>query len=166
MRTPSSIGKHPLHPMLIVFPVGLWIFSLVCDLFYLGGGSPEVWSGMALYTMIGGFIGALMAAVPGFIDFLALKEARVRALAITHMSINLVLVVLYAVNIWLRVSDPASLGLPIVMSLLSVLMLGVSGWLGGEMVHVHQVGVEPAPPARLPEGVARDRRSYGQPYHA
>jgi uncharacterized membrane protein len=165
--------------MLIVFPVGLWIFSMICDLFYLGGGSPEVWSGMALYTMIGGFIGALMAAVPGFIDFLALREARVRKIAITHMSINLVLVVLYAVNIWLRVSDPADLGLPIVMSVVSVLMLAVSGWLGGEMVHVHQIGVEPASSAGLPEGVrdrrtyparlpegATDRRRYGRPYHA
>jgi uncharacterized membrane protein len=152
--------------MLIVFPVGLWVFSLVCDLFYLGGGSPEVWSGVALYTMIGGFIGALMAAVPGVIDFLAMKRSRVRNIAVVHMSINLVLVVLYAFNIWLRVSDPGSLGLPIVMSIVSVLMLIVSGWLGAEMVHVHAVGVEPHPPAALPEGVTRDRRNYDQPYHA
>jgi uncharacterized membrane protein len=152
--------------MLVAFPVGLWVFSLICDLFYLAGGATEVWPGVALYTMIGGFIGALLAAVPGLIDFLAMQRGRVRRIAILHMSINLVLVLLYAINIWLRVSDPANLGLPIVMSLLSVLLLAVSGWLGAEMVHVHAVGVEPHPPAALPAGVREDRRRYDRPFHA
>src|SRR5688572_22724486 len=71
MRTPASVAGHPIHPMLIVFPVGLLIFSLVCDLISLVVTDDSVWATVALYTMVGGFIGALLAAVPGLIDLLS-----------------------------------------------------------------------------------------------
>ncbi len=74
MRTPASIAGHPLHAMLIVFPVGLLIFSLICDLCSLGSANPATWATVALYTMVGGFIGALVAAVPGLIDLLSLTD--------------------------------------------------------------------------------------------
>jgi uncharacterized membrane protein len=143
--------------MLVVFPIGLWVFSLLCDLFYLGGGSREVWSGVALYTMLGGFLGALIAAIPGIIDFLAMRGGRIRRIAKIHMTMNLALVCLYAVNIWLRISNPAELGLPIFLSVVCVGVLAVSAWLGGELVHVHAVGVE-TPPA--PERAAQDRARH------
>ena len=54
MRTSASIYKHPIHPMLVVFPIGLWIFLLACDLIRLAGASPEIWSTVALITMVGG----------------------------------------------------------------------------------------------------------------
>jgi len=76
MRTPASIFKHPIHPMLIVFPIGLWIFSLACDLIRLAGASGDAWSTAAFFSMIGGLIGALCAAVPGFIDLLFYKGGR------------------------------------------------------------------------------------------
>jgi uncharacterized membrane protein len=61
------------------------------------------------------------------------------------MTINLIVVALYAVNIWLRFNDPANTPVGIVLSVIGVGMLAASGWLGGEMVHVHGVGVEPQP---------------------
>ena len=73
MRTPASIFAHPIHPMLVVFPIGLWIFSLACDLIRLAGGSGDAWSTVAFFSMIGGFVGALFAAVPGGI-YLHLKR--------------------------------------------------------------------------------------------
>lgn len=148
MRTPASIFKHPIHPMLIVFPIGLWIFSLVCDLLRLAGAPGDAWSTVAFYTMIGGLIGALLAAIPGFIDLLFYKWGAppVKKIAVTHMTINLAVVVLYAINIWLRAaetSDPsASTGAPVLLSIVGVALLAVSGWLGGQMVHVYGVGVE------------------------
>ena len=63
------------HPMLIVFPIGLWIFSLVCDLIRLAGASGDAWSTVAFFSMVGGLIGALCAAVPGLIDLLFYKRA-------------------------------------------------------------------------------------------
>lgn len=147
MRTPASILNHPIHPMLVAFPIGLWVFSLVCDLIRLAGGAPDTWSLVAYYTMIGGLIGALCAAVPGFIDLLYYKggAAPVKKIALSHMAINLVAVVLYAINIWVR-SGPegpgTGLSTPVMLSIVGVLLLLVSGWLGGQMVHVYGVGVE------------------------
>lgn len=144
MRTPASIFKHPIHPMLIVFPIGLWIFSLICDLIRLAATSPNVWATVAFYSMVGGLIGALCAAVPGFIDLLYYKGGvpPVKKIALTHMAINLTAVVLYAVNIWLRTSGAAGTNIPVVLSIIGVALIFVSGWLGGQMVHVYGVGVE------------------------
>jgi uncharacterized membrane protein len=148
MRTPASILGHPIHPMLIVFPIGLWIFSLVCDLIRLAGAPGDAWLTVALYSMVGGLIGALCAAVPGLIDLLYYKGGTppVKKIALTHMTINLVVVALYAINIWLRASalgiKDASMSTPVLLSIIGVALLFVSGWLGGQMVHVYGVGVE------------------------
>ncbi len=142
MRTPASIAGHPIHPMLITFPIGLLVFSLICDLIALRSANVETWMTVALYTMIGGFIGALAAAIPGTIDFLSLTEPRVKKIALLHMSLNLVAVTLYAVNIWLRVNGADSHGTPLLLSVVAVGILSISGWLGAEMVHKHGVGVD------------------------
>jgi uncharacterized membrane protein len=145
MRTPASIAGHPIHAMLIVFPVGLLIFSLICDLVSLKSADPATWALVALYTMVGGFIGALFAAVPGLIDLLSLTDPRIKKIAITHMAINLTAVALYAVNIWLRLNGNPNTGAPLLLSIAAIGLLAVSGWLGGEMVHVHGVGVAREP---------------------
>jgi len=142
MRTPASITGHPIHAMLIVFPVGLLIFSLICDVVSTGSSNAATWATVALYTMVGGFIGALVAAVPGLIDLLSLTVPAIKQTAIIHMSINLTVVVLYAVNLWLRIHGSTNTGAPLVLSIIAVGMLAVSGWLGGKMVHVHGVGVD------------------------
>lgn len=146
MRTPASLFNHPIHSMLVVFPIGLWIFSLVCDLIRLAGASSPAWPTVALFTMVGGLIGALCAAVPGLIDLLYYEgKAPVKRIALTHMGINLAAVVLFAINIVLRIRDPitptSGMGLPVLLSIIGVAMIFVSGWLGGQMVHVHGVGV-------------------------
>ena len=74
MASPASIGKHPLHPMLVGFPIALWIFSFVCDLVYAFDWGGAIWHEMAFYTMAGGVIGALAAAVPGYIDFRSITD--------------------------------------------------------------------------------------------
>lgn len=144
MHSPASIAKHPIHPMLVTFPIGLWVFSLVCDLVGLSVAAPDVWFTVALYTMVGGLIGALAAAVPGFIDLLYYKGGHppLKKIALTHMAINLSVVVLYAVNIGLRVNGPSSMEAPVILSAIGVSAIAVSGWLGGKMVHVYGVGVE------------------------
>lgn len=147
MRTPASIAGHPLHAMLIVFPVALFIFSLICDLASLRSADPAHWTMISLYTMVGGFVGALAAAIPGLIDYSSVHEPRIKRVATIHMSINLCAVALYAFNIWLRVHGAPVVGLPLLLSVIAVGGLAVSGWLGGHMVHVWGVGVEGAPEA-------------------
>jgi uncharacterized membrane protein len=144
MASPASVARHPIHPMLVVFPIGLWVFSLVSDLVYAFGGAA-VWNDVAFYTMAGGIVGALLAAVPGFVDYLALRGPRVRRVAVTHMAMNLVVVALFGLNLWLRTWLGVDSNLPLILSVVGVVLLGISGWLGGEMVYVHGVGVEGAP---------------------
>jgi uncharacterized membrane protein len=143
MRTPANIARHPIHPMLVPIAIGLWVFSLLCDLVHRFGSTNPNWEVVAWYTLIGGILGALVAAIPGFIDMLSLPW-HTKRIALIHMSINLTVVALYVVNAYLRkrhgVTD-ATIGL----SVLAVAMLGVSGWLGGKLVYVHGVAVDSAP---------------------
>jgi uncharacterized membrane protein len=143
MRTPASISGHPIHPMLVAIPIGLWIFSLVCDLFQLAGRSGE-WNSVALYTMIGGIVGALLAAVPGLIDMLSLPAGPKRT-AVVHMVINLTVVALYVVNSWMRMGSPDNFHTAFWLSVIAVVLLAISGWLGGKMVYVYGVAVSAAP---------------------
>jgi uncharacterized membrane protein len=141
MKTPASIGGHPLHPMLIALPVGLWIFSLVADLIGVATGN-NVWNLVAFYTMAGGIVGGLLAAIPGVIDFLSLRQEKVRRIALWHMAINVAVLTIFAINLALRVNDMASPPMfAIGLSVIAIALLMVSGWLGAEMVHVHGVGV-------------------------
>jgi len=142
MASPASIHKHPIHPMLIVFPIGLWVFSLVCDVVYHAGSQNALWKEMAFYTMLGGVVGAILAAVPGFIDYLSLQDAHVRRIATTHMLLNLVVVALFIFNLGLRFTGSSEI-FPVILSGISIAILSVAGWLGGSMVYEHQVAVEP-----------------------
>jgi uncharacterized membrane protein len=137
--------------MLVPIPIGLWVFSFICDLVFAGGGR-ETWHVVAYYTMAGGVIGALIAAVPGFIDMLSLR-AETKKTALIHMTVNLTIVVLYLVNIWLRSRGAVSDAATIWLSFISIVLLLISGWLGGKMVYVQGVAVEAAP-----EGEAAPRR--------
>jgi uncharacterized membrane protein len=141
MASPASVARHPIHPMLVVFPIGLWVFALVCDLVFAFGGGP-IWKDLAFYTIAGGIVGALLAAVPGLVDYRGLRSPRVRRTALTHMVLNVVVLALFALNLWLRTRLAIDSVVPLVLSLIGVGLLGISGWLGGELVYVHGVGVE------------------------
>ena len=140
MQTPASIARHPIHPMLVPIPIGLWIFSFVCDLAPRFGGAPELWGRIALYSMVGGIIGALAAAIPGLIDLLSLT-GNPRKTAIIHMSLNLTIVALYIVNTVMRWREPQNPGGLVWLSLFALVLLVISGWLGGKMVYEYGVAV-------------------------
>ena len=152
MRTPASIAGHPIHPMLVPLPIGLWIFSLICDLIYFFGLGGDPFRTVAFYCMVGGVLGGLVAALPGLIDMLSLPAGPKRT-AIIHMSLNLTIVALFVVNILLRIANPEVLGTPLVLSLVAVGLLTVSGWLGGKLVFEQRVAVNTGEePARLHVG--------------
>jgi uncharacterized membrane protein len=143
MRTPASIAGHPIHVMAVALPIGLWIFSLVCDVILLTGRSTDLWFTVGYITMAGGIVGALFAAIFGAIDLFSLPRGHTRNVGLVHMTLNLGIVALYAVNLWLRTGELDSMAMPLTLSVAAVLALLVSGWLGGELVHVHMVGVDP-----------------------
>jgi len=138
--TPASVDKHPLHPILVAFPIGLWMFSLVCDLMHQFG-HDRMWSLMAWYAMVAGLLGALAAAVPGIIDFFAITDPRAGRVALLHLAINVGLILLFGVNAWVRTLLAPTSMVPLLLSVVGIAGLMVSGWLGGELVYVHRVGV-------------------------
>jgi uncharacterized membrane protein len=128
--------------MLIAFPIGLWVFSLIADLVYQWGFGSFVWNNVAYYTMAGGIVGALLAAIPGLVDLISIREPRAKRIGIAHMIVNLVVVGLYVVNLFLRSIEGASATLTIALSVVGVGLLSLSGWLGGEMVYIYHVAVD------------------------
>jgi uncharacterized membrane protein len=156
MASPASIGGHPIHPMIIPFPIGLWVFSLVADLIYLWRGNPVWRDYIAFYALLGGIIGAAAAAVPGLIDWLSIKNPRVVKIANWHARLNVIALLIFAASFYLRTHSGAAMvsgnySIPLALSVLGVILISISGYLGGEMVFRHGVAVDPQPG----DGIAR-----------
>lgn len=144
MPNPKStlqIAGHPIHPMLIPFPVAFFVSVFVCDVAFKSS-SFALWATAALWLLGAGLVMAALAALAGLTDFLG--EPRIRALndAWWHAGINILAVLLSLYNFYLRYPDPAAVGTTgLVVSLIVVCLLLVSGWKGWEMVYRHRVGV-------------------------
>jgi uncharacterized membrane protein len=147
MASKASIGGHPIHPMLIPFPIALFIFSFVADLIYLWRGNPIWRDYLAFYTMLGGIIGAAAAAVPGLIDWATLTDRAAVRVANWHARINVITLVIFVASFYLRTASGASWVnslpmLPFYLSIVGVIGLGIAGWLGGQLVFAHGVAVD------------------------
>ena len=146
MASKASIGGHPIHPMLIPFPIGLLVFSLVADLIYLWRGNP-VWENyIAFYTLLAGIIGAAAAAIPGLIDWATLTDRAAVRVANWHARVNIIGLVIFIASFYLRTASGAKWvtslpSLPIILSIVGVIGLTIAGWLGGELVFRHRVAV-------------------------
>ena len=147
MASKASIGGHPIHPMLIPFPIGLLVFSLIADLIYLWRGNP-VWENyIAFYTLLGGIVGAAAAALPGLIDWATLTDPAVVKVANWHARVNIIGLVIFIASFYLRTTSGAKWivsipMLPFFLSLIGVVGLAIAGYLGGELVFRHGVAVD------------------------
>jgi uncharacterized membrane protein len=153
MASPASIGGHPVHPMIIPFPIALWVFSLIADVIYLWRGNPVWRDYVAFYALLGGIIGAAVAAVPGLIDWLSLTDKAVVKLANWHARLNVIALLVFASSLYLRTTSGSGLvsgsyTIPLALSVFGVILITISGWLGGEMVFKHGVAVEARPADR------------------
>jgi uncharacterized membrane protein len=145
MSNPKSTARifgHPLHPMLITFPIAFLIGVFVSDLAYLYFGDA-FWARVSFWLLAAGLTMAALAALAGFLDFFGDRLIRVVNIAWFHMIGNVTAVVLSLISFWFRCRDGVTTDYPTVFwfSLVVVLILGVTGWLGGELVFKHRVGV-------------------------
>lgn len=142
-----AIGGHPLHPMLITFPIAFLSGALASDLAYWWTGDP-FWARASLWLVGGGLAMGVLAALAGTLDFMLIKEIRRHVTSWSHFLTAVMLLSLAATNWWLRVDDPAAGIVPwgIYLSSVSAVALGVAGWLGGKLVFEHNIGSgEPEP---------------------
>jgi uncharacterized membrane protein len=150
MSTRVTIAGHPVHAMLVTIPIGLWVFTLTSDVVFAATGDGR-WEATAFFTLAGGIAGALLAAVPGLFDLLGLHEPQERRIGVIHMSLNLAIVIVQLINFALRVTLQADTNLTLALSALAVAALLVSGWLGGQLVHVFGVTQPGHPSSQLPQ---------------
>jgi uncharacterized membrane protein len=143
MESRAKLFGHPIHPMLIPFPLGLLATSLVFDVIHrLTGNEP--WAEVAYWMIVAGIIGGLAAAPFGWIDWFAIPEGtRAKSIGLWHGVGNVVVLALFVVSWFLRRDAPAEPGiLAFVLSLAGVALAVVTGWLGGELVDRLGVGVD------------------------
>jgi uncharacterized membrane protein len=143
MESKAKLFGHPIHPMLIPFPLGLLGMAVIFDLLAVIAGKEVL--ALASHPMIGaGIITGLLAAIFGAIDWAAIPAGtRAKGIATTHGLGNVIIVVLFAIAWWLRRDTPgAPSGLPLLLEVIGVLGALVTGWLGGELVDRLGVGVD------------------------
>lgn len=139
-QSTAKIGGHPIHPMLVPFPIVCFILAFVCDILF-GQGHTEL--ATASDWLLGiGLVMAALAALAGLTDFFG--EKRIQAGdAIKHMLANVTAVVLELINLLLRIKNPDFIGTTgVYISLVVVLILLYSGWKGGDLVYRHGMGVD------------------------
>lgn len=147
-RSTARIATHPIHPMLVPFPIVCFIGTFVADIMYSSNGEPG-WATASNWLLGVGLATAALAAIAGLTDFLG--DSRVRRLsdALKHMVANVLAVLIEAFNLLLRLGNPDFIGSTgIYLSGLVVLILLYSGWKGGELVYRHGVGVLDRDPVR------------------
>jgi uncharacterized membrane protein len=139
----ARIAGHPLHPMIIPFPIAFFVSTLATDIIFLNTGRPG-FAQASMWLLGAGIAGALLAAVLGFTDFLGDRRIRALRQAWLHMIGNLLAVALEAVNFYLRAAGDfrdAVAPAGVTLSGVVVVLLLFNGWLGWEMVYRGHVGV-------------------------
>jgi uncharacterized membrane protein len=141
-QSTAKIAEHPIHPMLIPFPIAFFVATFLCDLAYWGGGN-EFWFTATLWLLGAGLVMAALAALAGLADVVG--DQRIRNLhdAWLHAGGNVVVVLIELYNFFSRYAGGSGAVLPtgLVLSLIVVLILLFTGWKGWEMVYRHRVGV-------------------------
>lgn len=141
MQGKAKLLGHPVHQMLIVFPLGLLATSVVFDIVRLATGSAY-WADISYWMIASGLVGGALAAVFGLVDFLAIpKDTRARRIGAIHGIGNVVVMVLFGLSFLMRNEDLTSVA-PIGLSIAGAGLALVTGWLGGELVDRLSVGVD------------------------
>lgn len=146
MESHAKLAGHAIHPMLIVFPLGLLATAVLFDLIYLLNGNAELVI-FSYWAIAAGVIGGLLAALFGFWDWLPIPAGtRAKTIGLWHGSGNVIIVILFIIAWLLRHGERAPRyrpdGLPFVLEVIGVLLALVTGWLGGELVERLGVSVD------------------------
>jgi uncharacterized membrane protein len=156
MTSKAKLFGHPIHPMLIVFPLGLLATSLIFDIIYLVTRDGK-WTYVAEYMIGAGVLGGLFAGIFGLVDWLAIPNgARAKTIGLRHGIGNGIVLLLFIMNWFLRLPSPSTTGAgPIFLSLIGIGIALVTAWMGGELVYRLGVGVYDDANLNAPSSLAR-----------
>jgi uncharacterized membrane protein len=171
MESRAKLLGHPIHPMLIVLPLGLLIGAVVFDALYLWRGNPT-FASIGYWNIAAGIIGGLLAAVFGLVDWLAIPAGtRAKRIGLLHGGSNVLVVALFAFVWWTRSTsvDATPTGTVFLIEVVALALGSVAGWLGGELVDRLGVGVDAGAhldaPSSLSGRPARQRESDAPGQH-
>lgn len=140
-RSALTLYSHPLHPMMVNFPVAYLLGGLATDLAFWWTADP-FWARVSLWLIGAGFIMGAGAALFGMLDFLLVKEIRRFTAAWSHFLLGVVLLGIAAANWWMRLADAEGIIVPWGLFLSGVTAASVSAaaWMGAKLVFDHNVG--------------------------
>jgi uncharacterized membrane protein len=156
MESRIKVAGHPLHPMLIVFPLGLLATAVAFDIAALVS-NDNGWFNISFWLMAAGILGGLLAALPGLVDWVAIpNNTRAKAIGLWHGGGNVVVLALFAVSWFLR---RGTAGVPsggaLALSFIALVLALITGWLGGELVDRLGVGVDNGAHLNAPNSLSR-----------
>lgn len=143
MESRAKLLGHPVHPMLVVFPLGLLATATIFDVIFWFSGAPG-WATASFHMIIAGIVGGLLAAIFGLVDYLGIpSNTRARRIGTLHGLGNVVVLGLYAASWFLRIGIDANPPVTaLLLSLAGASLALITGWLGGELVGRLGVGVD------------------------
>jgi uncharacterized membrane protein len=140
-RSSIAVAGHPVHPMLVNFPIAYLFGAVASDVAYLWTGDP-FWARVSLWIIGVGFFIGLLAGLVGTLDFMLVKEIRRHVTSWSHFLAAVMMLSIAAANWWMRVLDPTGSVMPwgVLLSASTALALATAGWLGGKLVFEYNVG--------------------------
>lgn len=163
MYSKAKIFGHPIHPMIVAFPITFYTLTFLAFAVFQFFSSDPFWYRLAYFSNFAGVFTAIVAAVPGFIDWsLGIpKDSSAHSRGILHMALNVTALILFGINA-LRISGtwnapPANLYPSLLLSLVGWILTSAAGYHGWELIARHKVGVQLTPEQEVAER-KRDRR--------
>src|ERR1700759_2167838 len=142
MQPTAQVARHPIHPMLVSVPIVCFIGALPTEIPY-AVSAEMMWADFPAWLLVVGFIIGVLAAIAGLIDFVGGRGIRALGTAWLHLIGNLIVLVLAFFNVLIHTRDAWTSVVPggLILSIIPVLILPVTGWLGWALVYRHRVGV-------------------------
>lgn len=169
MKSRFTIAGHPIHPFMVLFPVGLFAWAFISNIVFAVNDEP-IWYDISFWSTWAALIAAALASISGIGDYLSVARYHVPATGMAHMLLNAAVAAAFLAAGILMLDQGAidgggRLTLALVLQGVGVVLLAVSGWLGGEMVYRHGMAVTPEAAREIEEssGHARGARPAGQP---
>lgn len=143
MRSKANIKGHPLHPILVSFPIAFFMGAFITDLVFITTGNPALGK-FATYLEGAGIISALVAAVPGIIDYYATvpPQSSAKERATKHGILNVSMLLIFTVVFFIRHDARINFLIILLLEAAGITFLTIAGWLGGTLVHRNQIGID------------------------
>lgn len=144
MRSKAAISSHPIHPILVAFPIGLWVVGFIFNVLGVSRGNQMLWAA-GFYCLIAGCVGAALAAIPGAIDWWLVvpPKSSAKNRGLLHGSLNVIALILFIAAAYRQgsaLNRPD--GVTFLLMVIGIVVIGISGWLGGTLVYRNQIGVD------------------------